>query len=69
MPGSVTLLVRVESSGRPSQTKIVRTSASAALDDAVNACLLSQGSFAPLVVDGRAVASWRRIVWASRPQP
>lgn len=65
LPGTVTLLVRVEPSGRPSEVKIVAPSGSDGLDEAVAACLMSLGEFTAIAADGRAVASWRRLQWSS----
>jgi TonB family protein len=67
--GTPTLLVRVEPNGRPSQTKIVISSGSSPLDEAVGACFLSLGTFEPVMVNGRAVGSWRRVIWRRRLSP
>jgi TonB family protein len=67
--GSLTLLVRVEPNGRPSETKIVASSGLPELDDAVGACLLSLGSFEPVMANEHAVGSWRRVTWRRRPTP
>jgi len=64
--GMLTLLIRVEPSGRPSETKIVASSGSSQLDAAVAACFLSLGAFEPVTVNGRAVRSWQRVIW--RPE-
>ncbi len=64
--GTLTLLVRVEPSGRPSETKIVISSGLSQLDEAVAACFLSLGAFEPVSVNGQAVGSWQRVIWHRR---
>jgi len=64
--GTLTLLVRVEPSGRPSETKIVVSSGVSQLDEAVAACFLSLGAFEPVSVNGQAVGSWQRVIWHRR---
>ena len=71
-PGTLTLLVKVEPSGRPSELKVVVPSGSTALDEAASACLMALGSLEPATVQGRRVAGWQRVVWPRRgasPRP
>jgi TonB family protein len=65
IPGSVTLLVRVEPSGRPSELKVVVSSGAPSLDEAASGCLMALGALRPTIVSGRAVSGWQRIVWRS----
>jgi TonB family protein len=65
-PGTLTLLVRVEPSGRPSELKVVVSSGSTVLDEAAGACLMALGSLAPVIVDGRRISGWQRVVWPRR---
>jgi TonB family protein len=65
-PGTLTLLVRVEPSGRPSELKVVVSSGSTTLDQAAGACLMALGSLAPTLVEGRRVSGWQRVVWPRR---
>lgn len=67
-PGSVTLLVKVEPGGRPSEVKVVAPSGADGLDQAVAACLMSLGEFTATTADGRKVASWRRLRWPNAPR-
>jgi len=67
--GTLTLMVRVEPNGRPSETKIVVSSGSSPLDEAVGACFLSLGTFEPVTVDGQGVRSWQRVMWRRRRAP
>ena len=61
--GTVVLMIKVEPTGRPSELKVVKSSGAASLDEAVGACVMSLGSFAPATVNGRTVASWRQLEW------
>ncbi len=65
LPGTVTLLVRVEANGRPSEVKVVSPSGSEGLDESAAACLMALGEFEPLAADGHAMPSWRRLQWPS----
>jgi TonB family protein len=67
--GTVTLLVKVEPSGRPSETQIAVSSGSSQLDEAVGACLLSLGALEPVIVNGLAVRTWQRVIWRRRMTP
>jgi TonB family protein len=60
---TLTLLVKIEADGRPSATRIERSSGMPAFDDAVSACVLSTGRFAPRSGAGRTLAPWLRLVW------
>jgi TonB family protein len=65
IPGTVTLLVRVEPSGRPSELKVVASSGAPSLDEAASGCLMALGALRPTYVGGRAVSGWQRVVWRS----
>ena len=69
IPGSVTLLVRVEPSGRPSELKVVGSSGAPSLDEAASGCLMALGVLRPTYVGGRAVTGWQRLVWRSVAGP
>lgn len=70
LEGRLTLLVKIETTGRPSELKVVEASGSPDLDAAVGACVMALGMFAPARDHGRPLVSWRRLRWlnASRSQ-
>ena len=61
--GALTVLVKVEANGRPSEVKVVASSGSDGLDEGVAACLMSLGNFSQTIEEGRAIAAWRRLEW------
>lgn len=65
LPGSTTMLVRVEHDGRPSETKIILSSGSDTFDQAATACILSLGLFEPGDDAMGRVATWRKLVWSN----
>ena len=65
LPGSTTMLVRVERDGRPSETKIILSSGSDTFDQAATACILSLGLFEPGDDAMGRVATWRKLVWSN----
>jgi len=62
-PLPIALIVRVEADGHPSDVRATSRLFSADIGNAVRACLLSKGSFAPARVDGKPTASWVRVEW------
>ncbi len=63
--GRLTLLVKIETTGRPSELKVVEPSGSSDLDAAAGACVMALGVFAPTRELGRPLVSWRRLRWLS----
>jgi TonB family protein len=59
----ITLLVRVESDGRVTDSRVEAGSGQQRLDEAAQRCLRTHGSFAPRRINGAPVASWLRVRW------
>jgi protein TonB len=58
----ITLLVRVESDGRVTDSRVEAGSGQQRLDEAAQRCLRN-GSFEPRRINGAPVASWLRVHW------
>jgi TonB family protein len=65
--GTVVLMIRVESDGHVSDSRIEETSGSSWLDKAAQDCVTGVGLFEPHRAGIRAVASWQRIHWVWSP--
>jgi TonB family protein len=62
-PAEITLLVRVESDGRVTDSRVEAGSGRQSLDEAAQRCLRTHGSFEPRRINGAPVASWLRVHW------
>jgi hypothetical protein len=60
----ITLLVRVESDGHVSDSKIEVGSGTPRVDAAAQRCFLAHGELSPHRVNGAAIASWQRVKWS-----
>jgi TonB family protein len=65
--GTVVLMIRVESDGHVSDSKVEESSGYAQLDSAAQSCIAGIGLYEPHRVGPRAVATWQRTRWTWSP--
>jgi hypothetical protein len=61
------LLLRVETNGRVTDSRSENEQDSVAIDDAARDCIMAHVILAPTRIDGAPVASWQRVVWSIAP--